>query len=170
MPIPKTSKTSEKGFTLIELLIVIVVVGILAALVVSIVDVKEYQAQARDARRLSNVLSVQTALVDSIATQGITLVDTSGCPDCDSVNGTNAIDGTGWVKFNNLSGRGLIDIISVLPTDSINDANFHFEYYSDGLDYEINAYLESDRYQINAVQDGGNDDSVYERGFNLSLH
>ena len=170
MPVSKNSKTFEKGFTLIELLIVIVVVGILAAILVSIIDIREYQSQARDARRMSDVLSVQTALVDSIATQGISLVDTAGCLDCNSTTGTNAIDGTGWVKFNDLRGRGLIDVISVLPTDPINDANYHFEYYSDGLDYEINAFLESDRYQINAQQDGGNDDAVYERGFNLSLN
>jgi len=161
---------SGSGFTLIELLIVIVVIGILAGILVMIIDVQEYQAQARDARRMNDILSVQTALVDSMATQGISLVDTAGCVDCDSVNGTNAIDGTGWVKFNDIRGRGLIDVISVLPTDAINDASYHFEYYSDGLDFEINAFFESDRYQINAVQDGGNDDTVYERGFNLSLN
>ena len=159
----------QRGFTLIELLIVIVVIGILAGILVNIIDIQEYQAQARDARRLNDLLSVQTALVDSIANQSIVLIDTTGCLDCDSVNGSDAIDGTGWVKFTDLRGRGLIDIISVLPTDQINDASYHFEYYSDGIDFELNAFLESDRYQINAVQDGGNDDTVYERGFNLTL-
>lgn len=161
---------TQTGFTLIELLIVIVVIGILAGILVNIIDVQEYQAQARDARRMNDVLSVQTALVDSIANQGIALIDTTGCLDCDSVNGTDAIDGTGWVKFDDLRGRGLIDVITVLPTDPVNDEDYHFEYYSDGLDFEINAWLESDRYQINAQQDGGNDDTVYERGFNLSLN
>ena len=160
---------SQLGFTLIELLIVIVVIGILAGILVTMINVTEYQAQARDARRMNDVLSLQTAIIDSLANQGITLMDTAGCADCDSTTGSDEIDGTGWVKFNNIRGRGLIDVISVLPTDSVNDANYHFEYYSDGIDFEINAFFESDRYSINAQQDGGNDDAVYERGFNLTL-
>lgn len=174
MPYNKSSvihtQADQRGFTLIELLIVIVVIGLLAGILVNILDVQEYQAQARDARRMNDILSVQTALVDSIATQGISLVDTTGCLDCDSINGTDAIDGTGWVKFNDLRGRGLIDVISVLPVDPVNDATYHFEYYSDGIDFELNAVMESDRYQINSEQDGGNDDTVYERGFNLTLN
>ena len=164
------NKPSNKGFTLIELLIVIVVIGILAGILVMIINPSEYQAQARDARRMNDILSVQTAIIDSIAVQGISLTDTTGCADCDSTTGTDDIDGTGWVKFDNLSGRGLIDVISVLPTDPINDAQYHYSYYSDGIDFELNVTLESDRYQDNATQDGGNDDTVYERGFNLSLN
>lgn len=160
---------NNKGFTLIELLIVIVVIGILAGVVVSIINVKEYQAQARDARRMNDMLSVQTAIIDSIATGSIALVDTSSCADCDSTSGTKSIDGTGWVKFNNLKGRGLIDVISVLPTDPINSDPYYFSYYSDGIDFELNMVFESERYQVNATQDGGNDDTVYERGFNLNL-
>jgi len=161
---------SNKGFTLIELLIVIVIIGILAGILVMIINPSEYQAQARDARRMNDILSVQTAIIDSIATQGISLTDTSGCADCTSDTGTDNINGTGWVKFNNLSGKGLIDVISVLPTDPINDAQYHYSYYSDGIDFELNVRLESDRYQENSTQDGGNDDTIYERGFNLTLN
>jgi len=169
MPKPNPPN-SQKGFTLIELLIVIVVIGILAGILVSILDVGEYQAQARDARRMNDLLSVQTAIIDSMAMQGISLTDTTGCIDCTSITGTNAIDGTGWVKFTNLSGRGLIDIISVLPEDPGHDATHYYSYFSDGLDFEVNMTFESDRYQINAEQDGGNDNAVYERGFNLTLN
>lgn len=168
---PKTNFVkSDKGFTLIELLIVIVIVGILAGILVMILDVGEYQAQARDARRMNDMLSVQTAIIDSMAVQGISLSDTSGCADCTSNTGTDAIDGTGWVKFNNLSGRGLIDVISVLPVDPLNEDEFIYSYYSDGIDFELNMIFESDRYQDNATKDGGNDDAVYERGFNLTLN
>ena len=173
MPKTKSAKSfskSEQGFTLIELLIVIVIIGILAGILVSILDVQEYQAQARDARRMNDFLSVHTALIDSIAVQGITLTDTTGCVDCTSTTGTNAINGTGWVKFTNNSGRGLIDFIPVLPEDPQNNATHYFSYYSDGLDFEINMFFESIRYQINAEKDGGNDATVYERGFNLTLH
>ncbi|MFC1756309.1 prepilin-type N-terminal cleavage/methylation domain-containing protein [Patescibacteria group bacterium] len=168
MPKKNTAK-SNQGFTLIELLIVIVIIGILAGILVSILDVGEYQAQARDARRMNDMLSVQTAIIDSMAMQGMSLTDTSGCVDCTSTTGTDTIDGTGWVKFNNLNGRGLIDVISVLPEDPINNATYFFSYFSDGFDFELNMVFESDRYQINAEKDGGNDDTVYERGFNLTL-
>jgi len=167
---PKHSYKSTEGFTLIELLIVISVIGILAGILVSILNVSEYQKQARDARRMNDVLSVQTALIDSIATMNVELTDTSTCVDCSSLTGTDTIDGTGWVKFNNLKGRGLIDVISVLPTDPTNENPYVFSYYSDGMDFELNAVFESDRYQTNAQRDGGNDDNVYERGFNLSLN
>ncbi len=168
---PKSNSTnSDTGFTLIELLIVIVIIGILAGILVSILDVQEYQAQARDARRMNDMLSVQTAIINSMAVQGISLVATTGCLDCTSATGTDAIDGTGWVKFNNLNGRGLIDVISVLPTDPGHDDTYFYSYFSNGTDFELNMTFESDRYQINAEQDGGNDDAVYERGFDMTLN
>ena len=160
---------NQKGFTLIELLIVIAVIGVLAGILVSVLDVQEYQRQARDARRMNDILSVQTALIDSMATSNITLVDTFGCTDCTSLTGTNSIYGDGWVKFTDLKGRGLIDLISTVPTDTQNNETYHFSYYSDGVDFELNAVFESKKYQVNAQQDGGNDDTVYERGFNLHL-
>lgn len=159
----------QNGFTLIELLIVIVIIGILASVVVSVINVSEYQKQARDARRMSDVLSVQSAIIDSLANGGISLVSTGSCSDCTSILGLDNINGTGWVKFENKSGRGLRDIISNLPSDPINSGEYFYSYYSDGIDFEINAVFESERYQINAQRDGGNDDSVYERGFNLEL-
>ncbi|OGC46472.1 hypothetical protein A2V49_04320 [candidate division WWE3 bacterium RBG_19FT_COMBO_34_6] len=159
----------KKGFTLIELLIVITVIGILAGILVMIINPREYQAQARDARRLNDILSVQTAIIDSLANGVISLTDTAGCADCSSNIGTEEIDGSGWVKFNNIKGRGLIDVISVLPIDPINNNTYYFSYYSDGNDFELNAVLESTRYQTNAQRDGGNDNDIYERGFNLNL-
>lgn len=163
------SETKNKGFTLIELLIVVAIIGILAGILVMILDVGEYQAQARDARRMNDILSVQTALIDSLANQKISLVDTSGCGDCTSDTGSDNIHGNGWVKFNDTSGRGFVDIIQNLPKDPINDGTYHFSYYSDGNDFELNMVFESNRYQDNAQQDGGNDPNVYERGFNLNL-
>lgn len=49
-----------KGFTLIELLVVIVIIGILATL--ATVTLSSARAKARDARRVSDVKQVQTAL------------------------------------------------------------------------------------------------------------
>ena len=49
-----------RGFTLIELLVVIAIIGILATLVVATVTIG--QRKSRDARRLSDITSIQAAL------------------------------------------------------------------------------------------------------------
>ncbi|OGZ00567.1 MAG: hypothetical protein A2946_02350 [Candidatus Liptonbacteria bacterium RIFCSPLOWO2_01_FULL_53_13] len=53
-------RESQKGFTLIEMLIVIAIVGILSSLV--LVGLGPVQRQGRDARRISDLRQVQTAL------------------------------------------------------------------------------------------------------------
>lgn len=55
-----TTQTNQKGFTIIELLIVIVVIGILAA--ITAIALGGANARARDAKRESDVKSLQTAL------------------------------------------------------------------------------------------------------------
>ena len=50
----------KKGFTLIELLVVIVIIGILATL--ATVALSSARMKARDARRVSDVRQIQTAL------------------------------------------------------------------------------------------------------------
>lgn len=161
--------STNDAFTLIELLIVIGIIGILSGILVMILDVSEYQAQARDARRLNDILSVQASLTNAIANNDIRLTDTTTCIDCNSLTGTLAVDGTGWVKFQNLNGNGLTGFIQALPEDPTNSGDQVFYYYSNGQKYELNVVLESDRYQEMAQKDGGNDDTIYERGFKLDL-
>ncbi len=50
----------KKGFTLIELLVVVAIIGVLASIVLS--SLNEARAKARDARRLSDIKTIQTAL------------------------------------------------------------------------------------------------------------
>jgi len=56
----KNKQNHKKGFTLIELLVVVAIMGMLAAL--AVVSLNNARARARDARRISDIKQIQTAL------------------------------------------------------------------------------------------------------------
>jgi len=51
---------NNKGFTLIELLVVIAIIGLLSTL--AVVSLNNARAKSRDARRVSDIKNIQTAL------------------------------------------------------------------------------------------------------------
>lgn len=56
----RKKQNHKKGFTLIELLVVVAIMGMLASL--AVVSLNNARARARDARRISDIKQVQTAL------------------------------------------------------------------------------------------------------------
>jgi prepilin-type N-terminal cleavage/methylation domain-containing protein len=161
--------TQEKGFTLIELLVVIAIIGLLAGVITALLNPAEYIKQARDARRISDILSIQTAVTNALTTNYIQLITTSNCNTCNSIDSSALIDGTGWVRFTTVSGNGLGNYIPTLPIDPVNEGELMFSYYSDGNSFELNAKLESEKYTDYMLNDGGKDNTLYERGFSLIL-
>lgn len=166
------NKTASTGFTLVELLVVIAIVAILAAVVVLAINPLELTRRARDTTRLADLENLQKAI-------NLGLTDASGasaaflcfgistpCTGLSST-GTRSNNGSGWVKvnFTTLVAASL----ATLPADPTNNSTYHYTYYSDGTNYELNAVLESTQYVARMTTDGGNNNAAYETGTILTL-
>ena len=203
--------TFSKGFTLVELLIVITILAALTAAVVAVINPMELLAQGRDAQRMSDLDTVQDALLILLA-QGLVPAPSlcidgvnvgGGCTDggiCTFDPGANngpflvrtcppnssrAVDGTGWVDVNLAEVRVGGSLITMLPVDPINNAQFFYAYRATPAGtFKLAGRLESARYRTMMIDDGGTRngcgsaptwsgwntaDCFYEIGSNLAL-
>lgn len=80
----KIKKQSKSGFSLVELLVVIAIIGILSTL--SVIALNNAREKARDARRITDIKQVQTALE-------LYYNDENSYPSSVTMNGTAAITG-----------------------------------------------------------------------------
>lgn len=162
---------NNKGFTLVELLVVIAIVGILAGVVLIAINPASLLAKARDSQRLQDMDTVNKAFGLALADNEITLTDTTGCADCTSDTGTQAVDGVaGWIKFAVPAGKtGVSKYLPALPVDPTNSGILIYTYAADVNGYEINASLESVDNTAKMSNDGGNNVAAFEVGTDLSL-
>ena len=169
-----------KGFSLIELLVVIAIVAVLAVAVVLVLNPAELIKQGRDATRISDLGTINSALSYylSTATNPDTSFGVSGfiCRNTTNtsstftaagactINATRGISGAGWVavKLDDASGGSPL---GSLPADPLGTADFGYPYLYAGNGsesaanantFELNARLESTKYRPNMVTDGGN--------------
>lgn len=183
----------QKSFTLVELLIVIGVIAVLTTAVIVALNPLDYLKQARDAQRVSDLDSINKALL-VLESQGYTsfgnpntvyvsIPDTSstcanlGLPSlpsgwsyrCVTQANLQRIDGNGWIPVNFSQSRALS--FSKLPIDPINATSTGNYYtYVTGGSFKLSSRLESEKYILNLTnKDGGSDPALYEKGNDLSL-
>ncbi len=116
-------KHTQRGFTLIELLVVIAIIGILSSVVLA--SLNSAKLKARDAKRVSEVKQVQTALELYLNSCGVypatlTLAASTGCP----------------------SGTTLGSFIPVIPT-APDPGAYTYDQQSSGTSYCLGTLLES---------------------------
>ncbi len=130
----------------------------------------EFIKQARDATRISDISSLNSAISLYLADGGKLV-----CTDKIylSTDGTDAVNGTGWlpIDFTHISAGTPFD---KLPKDPTNNITYHYSYKCGSLSYELNTSLESQKYGKNGEsdvvsQDGGSNSDAYEVGTSLTL-
>ncbi len=175
----RLSKTTGEGFTLVELLVVIAIVAILAAVVVLIINPLELTKRARDIARIADLISLHQAIgvaVQEASTGGSNILCNGSALPCTGSSGatgaaTRKNDGTGWVKVNLSSAKALS--VSTLPIDQINNGVYVYTYQTNANvaspAWEIDAVLESAQQSPKMTTDGGNNDTAYEVGSDLTI-
>lgn len=128
----KKNSNNKKGFTLIELLVVIAIIGLLSVL--SVVALGSARKKANDAKRLSDIKQVQTALE-------LYYTDNNEYPNPYE----NAVLGAGEYACINSNGFGALGCVDAYMPQIPTDPNKGMYVYSalDGSSYLIVASLES---------------------------
>jgi len=161
----------SKSFTLIEILIMIAVMVVLAAILVIVVNPSKIAEKSRDSSRLSDLAAISTA-VDLYLADNRDLNSLIAGTVYESTAGTHKIDGTGWIPLN-LTTITSGTPISTLPVDPKNNKALGF-YYRFGANptsktYEVDCALESLDNTAKQSADGGNNNSRYEVGTDLTI-
>lgn len=135
------SSSKTKGFTLVELLVVIAIIGLLSTL--AIVALGSARSKARDARRISDVKQIQTALELYFADQGVYPVENPTAITLGTANTTDILTENGFE--NSSSPTGTVTYMGQVPANFASPASIaDYEYSSDasGTTYTLTFELE----------------------------
>lgn len=157
----------QRGFTLVELLVVIAIVAVLAGAVMLAINPIAQIQKANDARRFSDLDTIQSALRLALLDGEVQLAVAGPTT---SLAGTQVVTGGGYVSFTVPTGKtGLVKYIPTLPVDSVNSGVYVYTFQSNLTDYELNATLEYPGNANKMTTDGGNAPLKYEVGTSLTL-
>jgi len=137
---------------------------ILIGVTISLISPVSSKGKARDNKRLSDISTLDRAIneyrLDYGRYPGLeNFLYSSNYLPAGSPDLYSAL--SGWVPVD------LSDYFSRYPTDPVNDATYHYEYFHNNVDYEVSTRLE--QLLDKASEDGGNDPLKYELGTNLLL-
>jgi general secretion pathway protein G len=125
---------NKKGFTLIELLVVIAIIGLLSTL--AVVALGSAREKSRDARRLSDVKQIQTALE-------LFYTDNNVYPSSTAVNLGSA--GAACLNASGFSPAGCADAyMGLVPEDPGNTGVYTYNAVNGGASYTITTELEGE--------------------------
>lgn len=163
----KTPKLNQKGVTLLELILVVGLVVILMSASITAINVPKMRARGRDQKRMSDLVLLQTAIAEFKFDNGI-------YPDtADTTRISNIIpSGNLGPAENVVSGWMAIDLshhLTTMPIDPLNYTPYLYTYRHNGLEYELNIKLEYFTDDMLNTNDGGDDDTFYEVGDNLTI-
>jgi len=135
------SKAKSSGFTLVELLVVIAIIGLLSTL--AVVSLGSAREKARDARRISDIRQIQTALELYFAEQGVYPIENPTAITLGTANSTDALTNAGFE--NGASITGTATYMGIVPRNLDQPPTIaDYDYASDasGSDYLITFELE----------------------------
>ncbi|MEI6039873.1 MAG: hypothetical protein WCP93_00820 [Candidatus Berkelbacteria bacterium] len=159
----------EWFFSVINILLVLLVLTSLVFLVVKIVNPNKYLDKTRDAKRLNDLTSLQTA-IDLYIADGQNFDQLTSSQTYKSLVRDDSLGGQGWLPLNfKLVSSGVP--IDFLPVDPTNQGDY---YYKFGVNlanktYEIDCRFESPSFIYKAKNDGGNNSDWYELGTDLTI-
>ena len=164
---------SRRAFTLIELLVVVAIIAILAVVVVLTLNPAQLLAQSRDANRVSDLATlnsaiglyqtdvaggnigtssiVYTSLVDSSSTcgtLGLPTLSSGQSYHCSSSSNYHNINDAGWIpiNFSKISAGSPFGSLPVDPTNQTS-SGLYYTYSTNGTQYQLTALPESTKYK-----------------------
>jgi prepilin-type N-terminal cleavage/methylation domain-containing protein len=179
-------RTFRHGFTLIELLVVIAIIAILAVVVILTLNPAQLLAQSRDANRVADMATLNTALnlytVDAGGTgfmgtssivytslsdasstcshQSLPALPSGYTYNCTVSTSTRNTNTTGWIplNFQTISEGAPFGSLPIDPTNT-SSSRLYYTYDTNGSQYETTASMESSKYKL-----GGSNDVISSDG------